>query len=167
MAPQAKFFQKFTQKCHIWCVKSFKISLKQGKNVKIPLYLVLSGFKTQLYLVLSGSQNLLIIAKKYTGCHLILKIVGFGHFNKVAFLEKFGVFLLRKLFLSQIEHKNAIKSEAIGIQGGILAFFQTCPPSIPKSWGMPQHRRFEKPAPGEAQQIKFGRPKQIYRNFYP
>ena len=31
---------------------------------KCPLYLVLSGFKTQLYLVLSGSQNLLIMAKK-------------------------------------------------------------------------------------------------------
>ena len=28
MAPQAKLSQNFTQKCHTWCVKGFKISLK-------------------------------------------------------------------------------------------------------------------------------------------
>ena len=28
MAPQANFFQNFTQKYHIWCLKGFKISLK-------------------------------------------------------------------------------------------------------------------------------------------
>ena len=49
MAPQAKFFQNFTQKGHIWCLKRLQNFVKIGKNVKIPLYLVLSGFKTPLY----------------------------------------------------------------------------------------------------------------------
>ena len=82
MAPQAHFFQNFTQIYHVWRLKGFKISLKQDKNFKIPLYLVLSGFKTQLYLVLSGSQNLLIMANKNTGpdsCQSLCEYLAEGH----------------------------------------------------------------------------------------
>ena len=58
MAPQAKIFENFTQKYHIWCLKGLKIRQNKKKDFKIQLYLVLRGFKTALYLLLSGPQNI-------------------------------------------------------------------------------------------------------------
>ena len=139
MPPQAKFFQNFIQKCHIWCLKRLQHFVKIGKNFN-PIISSPYGFQNS---IVSSAVFLLAIIKRFWDpLSTRYNFEAFCAPNMAFVSRMLKKFRLRRHFMEIFTifrkkwPKNAMKTQNIGNIGCFSA------PKAPKNFFDPLSTRY-------------------------